>query len=287
MLDSEKMAIIFAGLEQAYGTYRIDRKQSNGKNTGKASVIREPRSTELWDGHLTGKGDSIGIIPINEDNQCKWGAIDIDQYNFDHKSLLQRIRKLKLPLVVCRSKSGGAHVFLFVNEWVSAKDMQATLTHLCAALGYGGSEIFPKQIALNLDRGDVGNFLNTPYFDAEGGLRYAIQDDGSAATLHEFFALYDQYLQTPEQMLALTVEESVALVPDGPPCLQILCKEKIGEGARNNGLFNIGVYLRKAYPDSWESEILSYNMQYLDPPLGINEVNVVARQLLKKDYQYK
>ena len=287
MLDSEKMAIIFAGLEQAYGTYRIDRKQSNGKNTGKASVIREPRSTELWDGHLTGKGDSIGIIPINEDNQCKWGAIDIDQYNIDHKSLLQRIRKLKLPLVVCRSKSGGAHVFLFVNEWVSAKDMQATLTHLCAALGYGGSEIFPKQIALNLDRGDVGNFLNTPYFDAEGGLRYAIQDDGSAATLHEFFALYDQYLQTPEQMLALTVEESVALVPDGPPCLQILCKEKIGEGARNNGLFNIGVYLRKAYPDSWESEILSYNMQYLDPPLGINEVNVVAKQLQKKDYQYK
>jgi len=141
---------------------------------------------------------------------------------------------------------------------------------------------------LNLERGDVGNFLNLPYYDAEGGLRYAINDDGTAATLQEFFSMYDEYVQTPEQLVALTIEDmTTALVPDGPPCLQILCKEKIGEGARNNGLFNIGVYLRKAYPDSWESEILSYNMQFLNPPLGINEVNVVAKQLLKKDYTYK
>jgi hypothetical protein len=55
----------------------------------------------------------------------------------------------------------------------------------------------------------------------------------------------------------------------------------------NNGLFNIGVYLRKAYPDSWETEILNYNMQYLDPPLPLNEVNVVAKQLQKKEYAYK
>lgn len=65
---------------------------------------------------------------------------------------------MKLPLVVCRSKSGGAHCFLFAKEWVEAKDMQMALRHLSSALGYGESEIFPKQIKLNLDRGDVGNF---------------------------------------------------------------------------------------------------------------------------------
>jgi hypothetical protein len=74
---------------------------------------------------------------------------------------------------------------------------------------------------------------------------------------------------------------------DGPPCLQFLIKNKISEGGRNNGLFNIGVYLRKAYPDSWESEILTYNMQYLEPPLPLNEVNIVAKQLEKKDYAYR
>ena len=60
----------------------------------------------------------------------------------------------------------------------------------------------------------------------------------------------------------------------------------ISEGGRNNGLFNVGVYLRKAYPDSWESEILVYNAKYFSPPLPLNEVNVVAKQLQKKDYAY-
>ena len=63
--------------------------------------------------------------------------------------------------------------------------------------------------------------------------------------------------------------EEVSPMKDGPPCLQFLLKNKISEGGRNNGLFNIGVYLRKAYPDSWESEILTYNLQYLEPPLPL------------------
>ena len=74
---------------------------------------------------------------------------------------------------------------------------------------------------------------------------------------------------------------------DGPPCLQILAQNKISEGGRNNGLFNLGVYLRKAYPDTWDAELLTYNMQYLDPPLPLGEVNIVAKQLEKKDYAYK
>ena len=53
------------------------------------------------------------------------------------------------------------------------------------------------------------------------------------------------------------------------------------------GLFNLGVYLRKAYPDNWEAELLTHNMQYLDPPLPLSEVNVVAKQLTKKDYAYR
>jgi len=251
--------------------------------------MREPRTTALWEGHLSGKGRAIGIIPINEDNNCVWGCIDVDQYPLDHKLLVEKIRKLKLPLVVCRSKSGGAHCFLFTTEWVEAKDMQATLQQISAALGYGGSEIFPKQVKLHLDRDDVGNFLNLPYYDAEDGLRYAIKDDGTSATLDEFFELYETHKQTPEQLLQLQIGEEAesATLKDGPPCLQFLVKNKIGEGARNNGLFNLGVYVRKAYPDSWETEIMTYNLQYLDPPLAITEVTVITKQLNRKDYTYK
>jgi hypothetical protein len=213
----------------------------------------------------------------------------VDQYPLDHKKLIEQIRKIKLPLVICRSKSGGAHCFLFATEWIEAKDMQATLQQMSAALGYGGSEIFPKQIKLHLDRDDVGNFLNLPYFNAEEGLRYAIKDDGTSATLDEFLELYEQYKQTPEQIASLQLGDAKKEEPmmDGPPCLQILASKKISEGGRNNGLFNLGVYLRKAYPDSWETEILNYNMQYLEPPLPLSEVNIVAKQLERKEYAYK
>ena len=192
MSDAKKFAAIFDGLKLAYGTYKIDRTKTNGKQAGKASVLKEPRTLSHWEGHLSGKGDSIGIIPINEDNSCTWGCIDVDQYPLDHKAIIEKIRRMKLPLVVCRSKSGGAHLFLFTTEWISAKEMQEVLQHIAAALGYGNCEIFPKQVKLFLDRGDVGNFLNLPYYDAEEGLRYAVKEDGQSATLEEFFALHGQ-----------------------------------------------------------------------------------------------
>jgi hypothetical protein len=288
MFDVKKFAGIFDGLEEAYGTYKIDSKKANGKNTGRAAVVREPRTLETWEGHLSGKGAAIGIIPINRESNCKWGCIDVDQYPLDHTELIEKIRRMSLPLVVCRSKSGGAHCFLFSRDWTPAKLMQETLNQIAAALGYGGSEIFPKQVKLFLDRGDVGNFLNMPYYDAEDGLRYAIKDDGMSATLQEFFALYDQYVQTPEQIDALKIEEDPNTpITDGPPCLQTLCAQKISEGGRNNGLFNIGVYLRKAYPDTWQDEILNYNMRYVEPPIPLNELNTVVSQVQKKDYAYK
>ena len=287
-MSVQKFIDIFDGLQEAYGTFRIEKESASGKMQGKAAVVRESRTTVLWENHLKGK-TGIGIIPINRDDECRWGCIDVDQYPLDHKLLVEKIRKMKLPLVVCRSKSGGAHCFLFAKEWVAAKDMQKALQCMAAALGYGEREIFPKQIKLHLDRGDVGNFLNLPYFNAEEGLRYAIQDDGTSATIQEFFEIYEAHVQTPEQVIGLQVVKvkEKKLLADGPPCLQILCTDKISEGGRNNGLFNIGVYLRKAFPDSWESEILSYNMQYLVPPLPLNEVNVVAKQVQRKDYAYK
>ncbi|MEY2908820.1 MAG: Dinoroseobacter phage vB DshS-R5C, partial [Pseudomonadota bacterium] len=76
-------------------------------------------------------------------------------------------------------------------------------------------------------------------------------------------------------------------IVDGPPCLQSLCASKISEGGRNNGLFSIGVYLRKAFPDTWQDEVLNYNMAYIDPPLPLSEVNAVVKQLEKNDYAYR
>ena len=88
----EKFSNIFDGLQAAYGTYKINGRDPKGKATGKATVVKEPRTTELWEAHLAGK-QSIGIIPINESNACKWGCIDIDEYNFDHQALIESCKQ--------------------------------------------------------------------------------------------------------------------------------------------------------------------------------------------------
>jgi hypothetical protein len=60
----------------------------NGKQKGKAFIVRKNVSDDLWHNHLKGEGPALGIIPITENNSCRWGCIDIDQYDFDHTSFI-------------------------------------------------------------------------------------------------------------------------------------------------------------------------------------------------------
>ena len=171
--------------------YQPGERGENGKQKGKAFIVRGSVTDEHWDKHLQGEGPALGIIPITENNDCRWGCIDIDEYNFDHLGLIKNIRDHKLPLIVCRSKSGGAHVFLFTKENIPASLMQSKLKSMAIILGYEGSEIFPKQTEILVERGDTGNFLNLPYHNQMKGLRYAINDSGSGCTLEEFFELHN------------------------------------------------------------------------------------------------
>jgi hypothetical protein len=160
--------------------------------------VRKPPTDDLWIKHLQGVEPSLGIIPIRADNSCIWGCVDIDQYPLDHAGLIKKVRTLGLPMVVCRSKSGGAHVFLFTKAPIPASEMQRYLKASAALLGEAGREIFPKQSEILVDRGDTGNFLNLPYFGGDQTMRYAIKDDGNAATLEEFYELYEQWVQDPD-----------------------------------------------------------------------------------------
>ena len=117
----DKFKHIFTGLERAHGVTYVDKKGEDGqKIKGKSFVTREYVTDDMWLYHLQGREPSLGIIPINDDNKCKWGCIDIDSYaGFDHKKLINKIKELNLPLLVFRSKSGGAHVFLFTAVFVN------------------------------------------------------------------------------------------------------------------------------------------------------------------------
>ena len=224
----DKFKNIFEGLDRAHGVTKVTESISNGtKIKGKSFVKREPVTDELWQKHLDGK-DSLGVIPINDENKCKWGCIDIDSYaGFGHKQLLNKIQKLNLPLIVFRSKSGGAHVFLFTEDYVSAKSMQDKLTEIKAVLGYAGSEVFPKQTELK-SQDDTGNFLNLPYFNSDQTTRYAFDKNGEAATLAGFFKLYEDTKVV--NVDTIKVERPQSEYSDAPPCIETLTLNKINDG---------------------------------------------------------
>ena len=283
---------IFQGLNSAHGqTVLSDSYSENGKQKTKSFTVKKPVTDDLWENHLKGKEPGLGIVPINENNKCRWGCIDIDEYNFNHKKLIKLLNQKDLPLIVFRSKSGGAHLFLFTKEPVEASLMRLKLKLIAAHLGYSSSEIFPKQETILIDRGDTGNFLNLPYHGGDKSTRYAFLANGDASNLNDFIALYNKRSLTKEQLENLHLETKNQVkngsVTDGPPCLQTLCSEGFPEGSRNDGLYNIGVYLKKAKPDTWKTELENYNNRFMKPPLRNQEVETVKKSLDKKDYQYK
>lgn len=180
---------LFAGLEYAHGSYQHinwEQARSDGKYLGEPHTFRTPVTDALWHQHLAGKY-GLGILMVHDDSTCLFGAIDVDVYaDLDIGRVAATVGSLGFPLVVCRSKSGGAHLYIFCSAPVAAAKMQAKLRDLAAQLGYGGAEIFPKQTKRGTADNDLGSWINCPYFDAANTKRYAVRPDGLPMTAEEF-----------------------------------------------------------------------------------------------------
>ena len=125
----QKLLKIFEGNSELFITTSLTGEvDERGKKQVKVLTIHEPVTLELWKKHLNGE-TRIGIKPENGD-VCKWGCIDIDPRNystFSEKKIVDIIRENKLPLIAVRSKSGGLHLFLFLNDWYPIKDVLKVL----------------------------------------------------------------------------------------------------------------------------------------------------------------
>ncbi|HEX4133305.1 MAG TPA: hypothetical protein VHY84_01685 [Bryobacteraceae bacterium] len=179
---------LFDGLNRVYGTYEVPTgTRQDGKLTGKAVTLAAPVTDALWSAHLAGTS-SLGIVPIRDDGTVRFGAIDIDVYaDFDPAHIAARLIREGLPMVTCRSKSGGAHVYLFTSKAVPAHLMRERLRSIAVLLGHGKAEVFPKQS--KLAENDFGCWLNMPYFDREATTRFGVRPDGEALTVEQFLDL--------------------------------------------------------------------------------------------------
>lgn len=290
--QASRLMRLFEGFSEAYGTYAgtVKNESKGGKLEIKATAktVREKVTKEIWIDHLFGDRP-IGIIPIRDNDTCLWGVIDIDQYTVSFDAILDAIDKADLPLVCCRSKSGGVHAFLFMAEPVSCELMQVRLREMAAMIGFGGSEIFPKQKSVELERGDLGSWLNMPYFGGDESERYGIKEGGLSMVVEEFLD-YAESRQQPANFLEQnSFRKKSTKDPDfgdGPPCMQHLASAGFPEGTRNKGLFNLAVFAKKKYVDKWKDVVERWNRELLDSPLPAEEILSIFKSVDRKDYNY-
>lgn len=289
---------LFNGNQFIYGLYYNIPEKGNerGKKKGTACSKRGEVTRELWEEiHLNPKRQEfLGIAPIRDDGTVLFGAIDIDVYKDRdlHKDLLAKIYKFKLPLVVCTTKSGGAHCYCFLSTPISAETMRNKLLEFASVMGYSKNsagtdvEIFPKETKVLQEKGDIPSWINMPYPNGENTVRYALDNSQNPLSLEEFLDYAEKTRVTAEELEAIRPIKSDALY-EGPPCLNNLCQTKFPEGSRNLALYNLCVYAKKAFPDTWEQKVEEYNHEYLDPPCTSTEVMGVIKSVRKKSYKYK
>lgn len=305
--DALRMKALFDGYDGAFGTH--GRGVANANKGGKleirttARTVKEFVSEEVWAEHLSGKSP-LGIFAIRRDQTCVWGAIDVDDYGLSQADIVQRVRRESLPLMACRTKSGGTHLYLFLTEPVEAQKMIDTLRRMAGVLGFGSSEIFPKQTHVLWESGDFGSWLNMPYLGGDKTERYCVNEKGKGLTLKQFLNAAEEARVAPEDMDKLANDAprkggggapggggdgSGPEFGDAPPCLQTLTAAKFGPGTQNEGLYAMGVLAKKKYPDKWQVKLKEWAKLYFNPPIPETDSGLiqVISGLQKKAYQYK
>ena len=303
----EKFRKIFTGLEERFGYHQIDTSIGDGKKSGTSFTSSYAHTEEMWKAHLEGtkfdvktknktiQADSLGLCPIKSDSTCMWGAIDLDEYKPNVEELFKKIKSINVPFIPFKSKSGGIHVYIFLTESVPALLLREKLHTIKNIFGdCKPDKIFPVQKYLNLDKGSAGSWINLPYYNAKNTERYMIKEDGSAATIEEFFEHYEKNKVTPAQLKKLKSDIDEGEVgdwfQDGPPCMQALAKFGVPKSQRNEVLLDMTKYIKLRYPEEWQDKTLDYNKKFFEPigrGMSYSEVNNVIGSRDKKDYKYR
>jgi len=277
--DVKRFGKLFKGNQRSYGVWFPD--------TGQMMTQKEPYTDKNIEEHIRGKV-GLGIVPVLDNNKCNFGVIDIDAHGEDEYidlvALEAAVRKAALPLITCRSKSGGAHLYLFTLEPIPAEDIRALLSRFAKDLGYPGVEVFPKQSRLYKDSEGtqaLGNWINLPYFKAHDTNRYMIQRSQNQ-TFDLFLTEAEAKRVSPEWVSTQILGEN----SEAPPCVQHMMAKGV-KSYRNESLFAIAIYFRKRYKEDWIDKTHDTNRQVMEVPLPYGEVKKLLSSIRKRDYTYR
>jgi len=298
MSTTDRFMRLFRGYTKRHGQYVVEKQEDSGKFSGRANTVDTPPDQEAFEAHLKGE-KGIGVIPLTEENKCYFAAIDIDVYPVDHMKIAWAVKDM--PLFVTRSKSNGAHIWLFIPDGADATVVVRFMKKVAGELGYGGCEIFPKQTQ-RAGPQDVGNWINLPYF---GDSRVGVVIRSETEKVLDEYPL-EQWLDFVEENTTMVTQEELdERAPrvtgtrrsgatkkdfeDGPPCLERIMQNGMGEGSRNNVMYQCIQYLVRKYTsaDEIEGRAMKFNLEAYDPPLPASEVRAVLKSVMAKERGFK
>lgn len=283
---------LFEGAKQSYGQHTYKFSSDGGKEKGSNKTVRALVTIEQYKAHINGEM-GLGVVPINENNKCKFSVVDIDIYKQEHvKLFVDAVERNSFPFVPFRTKSGGLHLYLFYQDPIPAHTAVEITRQLATALAIDTFvkretnqmyEVFPKQT--KLASGAVGNWINLPYYNASDTKQYAFVR-GKPAKIEDALTYISDRMQTVDSL-----REFISELPyrDGPPCIQSLhlLNPFENESNRNEFLFSFGIYLKKKDEQFWEQQLYDVN-ESLRSPLDKSELeNTIIASLRKRDYVYK
>jgi hypothetical protein len=252
---------LFNGRSDAFGVSTLtDKIRADGKLEANSRLEHRPLTEQDIRKHLVGER-GVGILPATRDAgegifYCCFGVIDIDQYvGFDIVDLARRAAALGKHLVVHRSKSGGAHIYLRVSAEATADSMHDMLRRIADDLGLPADvEIFPKPIDA-IDAADPneypGGWVNLPYF---GDTRPAISSEGRELSLDEYL----RYAEARVLPLPAPAEPEPKPLAEQPRRTRRDYENGGAQGNRFNYLkSDLGLYLQK-HPDANAEALMAY-----------------------------
>jgi len=293
----KEFAQYFNGLERDFGFCNVENgyiEAESGKlkfEPGDYGWAKRPITLKDYEDHLGGR-KAIGIQACDDNSQASFGAIDIDPKdykNFDLRKYLKVIEEKNLPVIPIESKSGGLHIYVFTQEKVPTTLIREFLSNLLFLFKLPhNTEIFPKQTTLGMNQNNEktsGSFINLPYYKSIE--RRAYKPDGSKMELAEFIKVVGLNLQTKSSLKDISVKKINEIITggpeefnDGPPCLQMICKEIEESGKklkdeRDRFLYNYMVFAKKKFAEVWEKKVLEAARKYIeyDDVWGDNKVN--------------
>ena len=285
---AEQFAALFKGYSTAFGTYDPRTLGGEGKQKPQhRSEKRRPKNSD-FERHLSGK-QPIGIYVLDDNDKVSFAAIDIDEYPIDHAAIASKLKSWDLPLVVCNSKSGGAHLYVFFSQREDPSAVVSALESIATALGYSGTEIFPKQTSRD-EPNSLGNFINLPFF-CHPKLSYNCWDGEHQLDLEGFLALAEAKLTTISEL-----EQAIHNAGIMKSISDHSVQDNNPASGRNDFLFKHGCELRRLISDdkTVASQMRDKNKSASSDdhpnfssmgPLSTSEVEKVIESVLKQDIQ--